>query len=71
MPVVHFQDWPMFFSPQEAHALAQFAAHYIQLDRVGKLQILNVADFQAVRGWDGLRVLDFEPNLWLRTVMQP
>jgi hypothetical protein len=67
--VVHFQDWVKFFDNKDVYLLSAFAARAIKFDKLGRLQILNMADFQAASGWDGIRLLDFEPNLWVRKIL--
>jgi hypothetical protein len=67
--VVHFQDWVKFFDNKDVYLLSAFAARAIKFDKLGRLQILNMADFQAASGWDGIRLLDFEPNLWVREIL--
>jgi hypothetical protein len=64
--VVHFQDWVKFFDSKDVYLISAFAARAIKFEKLGRIQILNMADFQAADGWDGIRFLDFEPNLWVR-----
>ena len=64
--VVHFQDWVKFFDAKDVYLISAFAARAIKFEKLGRIQILNMVDFQAAEGWDGIRFLDFEPNLWVR-----
>jgi hypothetical protein len=66
--IVHFQDWPKFFTPEQCRAASMLGVRQAGLSfRSGltRLKLLQASDFQACLGWDGLAILDFEPNSWL------
>jgi len=35
------------------------------------VKIIHIRDFQAASEWDGIKILDFEPNFWARQFLQP
>lgn len=64
--IVHFQDWPEFFSNQQCRAGGVLATRRIEImTQLPRLMLVNACDFQLCSTWDGLTALDFEPNNWL------
>lgn len=68
--VVHFQDWAKFFTENEVHRLSGLAAKQTSFLNFDHVQLGNLCDFQAAHAWDGITLLDFEPNLWLVQVAE-
>lgn len=63
---VHFQDWIKFFDASDAYLLGAFAARTISMRDLRRVKIIHICDFQAVSAWDGIKLIDFEPNFWAR-----
>ena len=68
---VHFQDWIKFFDASDTYLLGAFAARTIAVKGLRRVKIIHICDFQAASGWDGIKLLDFEPNFWARQFLQP
>ena len=68
---VHYQDWLDNFGLSETQDLLRLSAWPIEFQSFSsKIQLLNLTDFQAIRCWDGLKLLDFEPNVWVRELVE-
>lgn len=68
---VHFQDWIKFFDPSDTYMLGSFAARTIGVKGLRRVKIIHICDFQAASAWDGIKLLDFEPNFWARSFLLP
>jgi hypothetical protein len=66
---VHFQDWVKFFDASETHQLSAFGAAGVQFENFRRVKIIHLCDFQAAKTWDGIKLIDFEPNIWVRHFM--
>jgi hypothetical protein len=62
---LHFQDWSIALDAEQVRAASILACSFIEIPPIPRTQLLFMADFQAANGWDGLTVLDFEPNTWV------
>jgi hypothetical protein len=64
--IVHFQDWPAFFSAEQCRAAAVLGTRPLELVKgLPKMMLLHACDYQICATWDGLTALDFEPNNWV------
>ena len=64
--VVHFHDWPEFFSPEECRAAGILGTRPLQaVQGLPRVMLIHACDYQVCATWDGLAALDFEPNNWL------
>lgn len=62
---VHFQDWSLLLDSADARTAFGVACRGIFHRNLPRTQLLFLCDFQATRAWDGLALLDFEPNQWV------
>jgi SAM-dependent methyltransferase len=68
---VHFHDWVKFFDASDTHLLGSFGSRTIAVNGLRRVKILHICDFQASLAWDGIKLLDFEPNFWARNFLLP
>lgn len=64
--IVHFHDWPKFFTPEECRAAGVLGTRpLVAIEGLPRLMLIHACDYQICSTWDGLTALDFEPNNWL------
>lgn len=64
--IVHFHDWPVFFTPEDCRAAAILGTRPVRVIKgIPEVKLIHACDYQACAAWDGLAILDFEPNNWL------
>lgn len=63
--IVHFQDWAAFFPPEDCRAAGILGARPLTVRDIRIHKLIEACDYQICASWDGLAVLDFEPNSWM------
>jgi hypothetical protein len=61
----HGRDWCLFLSADQQRTIALMAGMTVSFRGLPNVFLHNLCDFQVAHGWDGLNLLDFEPNPWV------
>jgi hypothetical protein len=65
----HARDWSLFLPAEAQRTVALMAGMNVTFRGLEAVFLHNLCDFQVALGWDGLNLLDFEPNPWVFQLM--